>query len=147
MFRIAAAAAVVVALTGCSGMSRSQVGDRDGNANVTGIVALPSSGLQKGEDPCAGVQVQVAHAGTSNAVGNVSVKQSRGRCMYVASNVPSNKDLQVTVTPGTAWKCENGAAPAFSPASVAVKVPDYATATRDFTVGCAEAATQSTATP
>ena len=146
MYRIATAAAVVVALTGCSGMSRSQVGDRDGNASITGIVSLPGSGFQKGEDPCEGVQVQVTHAGAqaADSVGSVQLKQSRGRCLYVASSIPSNADLQVTVTPSTAWKCDNGATPALTPASVSLKLRDYQTATRDFAVACGEAASQNT---
>lgn len=138
MYRIATAAFVVVALTGCSGLSRSQVGDRDGTASLTGVVALPSSGMQKGQDPCEGVQVQVVRAGASaaSALGSVQVKQSRGRCMYVVSGIPARTDVQVTVTPGTAWTCDNGATPAFTPASASLSINDYATATHDFTVAC-----------
>lgn len=138
MYRIATAAIVVVALTGCSGLSRSQVGDRDGSAALTGVVTLPSSGMQKGEDPCEGVQVQVVRAGASaaSALGDVQLKQSRGRCMYVVSGLPSRTDVQVTVTPGTAWTCDNGAAPAFTPANASLSLNDYETATRDFTVAC-----------
>lgn len=146
MYRIATAAAVVVALTGCSGMSRSQVGDRNGNATITGIVSLPSSGFQKGGDACEGVRVQVARAGAeaADSLGNVQLKESRGRCMYVASAIPSGSELQVTVTPGTAWKCDNGATPTLTPAQSAVKLADYQTATRDFAVACGESASQST---
>jgi len=144
MYRIATAAAVVVALTGCSGLSRSQVGDRDGNASITGIVSLPGSGFQKGEDPCEGVQVQVTHAGADASVGSVQLKQSRGRCLYVASSIPSNAELQVAVTPGTAWKCDNGATPTLTPATASLKLRDYQTATRDFTVACGESPAQTT---
>lgn len=135
MHRIAIAATVLAALTGCAGMSRSAVADR-GNASVTGLIALPSSGLQRAEDPCAGVQVNVARAGATTTLGDVALKQSRGRCMYTASGVPSGAELQVSVTPGGSWKCDNGAAPAFSPATTSVKLHDYETATRDFTVSC-----------
>jgi hypothetical protein len=149
MYRIATAAAVIVALTGCSGLSRSQVGTRDGNAVITGVVSLPASGMQKGEDPCEGVRVQVAAPGASeaDAMGSVQLKQSRGRCMYVASSIPSNADVQVTVTPGSAWKCDNGAAPALTPANASLKLRDYETATRDFAVACSESAAQATGSP
>ena len=145
MYRIATAAAVIVALTGCSGMSRSQVGDREGNASVTGIVSLPGSGFQKGEDPCEGLRVQVSHAGAqaADALGNVQLRQSRGRCMYQVANLPTHAELQMTVTPGAAWKCDNGATPTLTPATASLKLHDYQAATRDFTVACGEAPTSS----
>jgi hypothetical protein len=64
------------------------------------------------------------------------VKQSRERCLYVVSNLPSNAELQLEVRPGASWRCEDGQAPGLKPRPGMLKLHDYETATRDFRATC-----------
>jgi hypothetical protein len=65
------------------------------------------------------------------------VKQSKERCLYVVSSLPSDAELRLEVSPGTAWRCEDGQSPTLTPKPRALKLRDYETATRDFGATCA----------
>jgi hypothetical protein len=132
MYRIAVAA-LVLAATGCATMGG---GGSQGNATVAGVVRLPKSGMQA-SDVCDQLQVTVSPASTpTNALGQADVRNSRGRCSFTVSGLPSNTDLQVGVAAGSGLKCDNGSAPTISPAPSAVKLGDYATVNRDFELSC-----------
>jgi hypothetical protein len=64
------------------------------------------------------------------------VKELRGRCLFVVSNLPSDAELRLTASPGTAWRCEGGESPTLVPAPRVLKLRDYETATRDFRATC-----------
>ncbi|QSQ21811.1 hypothetical protein JY651_42800 [Pyxidicoccus parkwayensis] len=134
MYRIAVAA-LVLAATGCA--TTGGGGGSSGNATVAGVVRLPQTGL-KTDGACDQLQVVVSSAATpSAAVGRAMMKASRGgRCSFTVSGVPSDTDLQVGLNADAGLKCENGAAPTISPAPAAVKLPNYGTANRDFTLSC-----------
>lgn len=134
MYRIAVAA-LVLAATGCA--TTGGGGSRSGNANIVGVVKLPQSGLQTG-GACDQVKVVVSSPSTpSNALGEAMVKASRGgRCSFTVSGVPSDVDLQVGLAVDGGLKCANGATPTISPEPSAVKLKDYGTANRDFTLSC-----------
>ena len=134
MYRIAVAA-LVLAATGCATMGGG--GSREGNATVAGVVRLPESGMQT-DGACDLLQVVVSSPGTpSDALGRAMVKASRGgRCSFTVSGLPSNTDLQVGVAVDGGLKCEGGAAPTISPEPSAVKLGDYSTINRDFTLSC-----------
>jgi hypothetical protein len=83
------------------------------------------------------VTARVAHVSEPERVlGSVMVKEIRGRCLFVVSNLPSEAALRLTVSPGTSWQCEDGEAPALVPAPRVVTLRDYETATRDFRATC-----------
>jgi hypothetical protein len=64
------------------------------------------------------------------------VKELRGRCLFVISQLPSHAKLVLTVSPGTAWRCEDGAPPQLTPAPPVLTLRDYETVTRDFRATC-----------
>ena len=131
------AAALFLALLGCASHPGAHRLEREGTATLTGIVALSTPGLEVGKSPCAGLKVQVAHAREpDNALGNLLVKPSRGRCLYVTSSLPSQADLVLTVTASPDWRCDAGAAPVLTPNPVELRLRDYETATRDFRLTC-----------
>ncbi|MDC0712379.1 hypothetical protein POL68_28205 [Stigmatella sp. ncwal1] len=130
------ASALFLTLLGCASSMGARL-EREGNATLTGIVVLSTPGLEVGKTPCDGLKLQVAHAREpANALGNLLVKPSRGRCLYVLSNLPSQADLVLTVTASPDWRCETGHAPALTPPQVESRLRDYETATRDFRVTC-----------
>ncbi|MDY7230260.1 hypothetical protein [Hyalangium rubrum] len=131
-------AALLLATTGCASLLGAARLEREGNATLTGVVVPPAGGeVRKEATSCAGVTARVSHVSEpENALGSLMVKQSRGRCLYVVSNLPSNAELHLEVSPGTTWRCGDGEAPQLTPAPRAVKLRDYETATRDFRAVC-----------
>ncbi|ADO68362.1 hypothetical protein [Stigmatella aurantiaca] len=130
------ASALFLALVGCASSTGARL-EREGNATLTGIVALSTPGLEVGKTPCAGLKIHVAHSREpENALGNLLVKPSRGRCLYVLSNLPSQANLVLKVTASPDWRCETGPAPELTPPQVEQRLRDYETATRDFRVTC-----------
>jgi hypothetical protein len=133
----------LLALVGCgvcsgcaSGTSPRRL-EREGNASLTGVVVPPPSAVRQGSTSCAGVRVRVAHASEpTRLLGSVMVKPSRERCLYVVSNLPSEAELRLEVTPGTDWRCEGGQPPSLTPRPGTVKLHDYETATRDYRSTC-----------
>ncbi len=69
-------------------------------------------------------------------VGNLLVKQSRERCLYVLSSLPSDAELRLEVGPPTDWRCASGKVPTLQPRPGSLKLRDYETATRDFRATC-----------
>lgn len=128
-------AALCLALAGCaSGALRLE---REGNATLTGFLTAAPGTVRQESTSCAGVRVHVTHASApSQPLGNVMVKQSRGRCLYVVSNLPSDAELRLEVSPGAGWRCEDGRVPTFTPKPGTFKLRDYETATRDFRATC-----------
>jgi len=123
--------------TGCASGTGTQRLEREGNASLTGVIVAPSSAVRQGSTSCAGVRVQVAHVSEpSRPLGSVMVKQSRERCLYVVSNLPSDAELQLEVSPASSWRCEDGQAPGLKPRPGVLKLRDYETATRDFRATC-----------
>lgn len=128
---------LTLATTGCASLGGAQRLEREGNATLTGVVVPPGGGVRKEDTSCVGVKARVAHVSEpEHALGSLMVKQSRGRCLYVVSNLPSNAELQLTVSPGTSWRCEDEEAPSLTPAARTLKLRDYETATRDFRAVC-----------
>ncbi|MCP3169526.1 hypothetical protein [Myxococcus qinghaiensis] len=134
MYRIAVAA-LILAATGCA---TTGAGSREGNATVAGVIKLPESGLAQAGNPCDQLRVIVAHAARpSEALGHAMVKSSRGnRCSFTISGVPSNTDLQISAAAESGLKCDNGSAPAITPEPSTIKMVNYGTGTKDFTVSC-----------
>ncbi|WP_426755821.1 hypothetical protein [Myxococcus sp. Y35] len=133
MYRIAVAALVLAA----SGCATTGGGGREGNATIAGVIRLPESGLNA-DGACGQLQVIVASPDApTNGLGRAMVKSSHGgRCSFTVSGVPSNTDLQVGLAVDSGLKCETGATPTITPEPSAVKVGDYGTATRDFSLSC-----------
>ena len=126
-----------IAAAGCASGTGMQRLEREGNASLTGIVVPPASAVRQGSTFCAGVRVRVAHAREpTRMLGSVMVKQSRERCLYVVSSLPSDAELHLEVIPGTGWRCESGQAPTLIPKPGPLKLRDYETATRDFRATC-----------
>ncbi|NVJ26400.1 MULTISPECIES: hypothetical protein [Myxococcus] len=135
MYRIAVAA-LMLAATGCA--TTGGAGGSQGNATVAGVIKLPESGLAQAGNPCDQLRVVVAHAAKpSDALGKAMVKSSRGnRCSFTISGVPSNTDLQISAAPESGLKCDNGSAPTITPEPSTIKMVNYGTGTKDFTVSC-----------
>jgi len=132
--RLWARLALAAACASCAGAQRLE---REGNAILTGVVVPPAGGVSKQSTSCAGVTARVAHVSAPDSLlGSVMVKALRGRCLFVVSNLPSNAQLRLTVSPGTAWRCENGDLPTLAPAQRVLQLRDYETATRDFRATC-----------
>jgi hypothetical protein len=130
-------AAFCLATVGCASGAGTQRLEREGNASLTGVLSSAPSSVRQGNTSCAGVRVNVTHASEpSQPLGNVMVKQSRQRCLYVVSSLPSDAELRLEVSPGSAWRCEDGQAPTLTPRPGSFKLRDYETATRDFRVTC-----------
>jgi hypothetical protein len=132
--RLPAALVLAAACASCAGTQRLE---REGSATLTGVVVPPPSGVRKQNTSCAGVAAQVAHVSEPESqLGSVMVKEIRGRCLFVVSHLPSDAELRLTVSPGTAWHCEDGAPPTLAPEPRVLKLRDYETATRDFRATC-----------
>jgi hypothetical protein len=131
-----ATVALVLTAVGCASSAGARL-EREGNASLTGVLKLPAAGLGAAGASCAEVRVRVTHASQPELLlGDAMVKQSRGRCLYVVSSLPSDAELVLTVSPGATWRCENGEAPTLTPETVTVRLRDYETATRDFRATC-----------
>jgi hypothetical protein len=129
--------ALALASAGCASSTQAQRLERVGNASLTGVVVPPASAVRYGITSCVGVSVRVAHASEpTRLLGSVMVKPIRERCLYVVSNLPSEAELRLEVSPGTDWRCENGALPTLSPKPGTLKLHDYETATRDYRATC-----------
>ncbi|WP_224247639.1 hypothetical protein [Hyalangium gracile] len=134
--RLVLAASLCLA-AGCSTGMGAQRLEREGNASLTGVVVPPVSAVRLKSTSCSGVRVRVAHASEpTRLLGTIMVKPSRERCLYVVSNLPSDTDLRLEISPGTDWKCESGQAPTLSPRPGTVRLREYETATRDFRATC-----------
>jgi hypothetical protein len=122
---------------GCaSGMGAQRLED-EGNASLTGVIVAPPEIVRHGSTSCAGVRIQVSHVSEpSRPLGSAMVKPSRERCLYVVSNLPSDAELQLEVSPASGWRCEDGQAPTLKPRPGVLKLRDYETATRDFRATC-----------
>lgn len=130
-------AALCLATAGCALGAGTQRLEREGNASLTGVLSAAPSAVRQGNTSCAGVRVHVTHASEpSRPLGNVMVKQSRERCLYVVSNLPSDAELRLEVSPGSVWRCEGGQMPTLTPRPGAFRLRDYETATRDFRATC-----------
>lgn len=130
-------ATALLLATGCASGTGAERLEREGNASLTGVISAPPSPVRQGSTSCAGVRVHVAHVSEpSRALGSTMVKQSRERCFYVVTNLPSEAELQLEVTLSPSWRCEDGQAPVLKPEPGAVKLHDYETATRDFRATC-----------
>jgi hypothetical protein len=130
-------AALCLATAGCASGAGSQRLEREGNACLTGVLSAGPTAVREGSTSCAGVRIHVAHASEpSRPLGNVMVKQSRERCLYVVSNLPSGAELRLEVSPGSGWRCEDGQVPTLTPTLGSIKLRDYETATRDFRATC-----------
>jgi hypothetical protein len=135
--RLALATSLCVAVAGCVSGTGARRLEREGNAILTGVVLPPAGTGGRGPPPCAGVRVRVSHASEpAHPLGSVMVKQSRERCLYVVSNLPSQAELRLEVSPAAGWRCEDGEAPTLRPAPGALRLRDYETATRDFRATC-----------
>jgi len=130
-------ATALLLATGCASGTSTQRLEREGNAALTGVIVAPPSAVRQGSTSCAGVRIQVAHLSEpSRPLGSVMVKQSRERCLYVVSNLPSGAELQLEVSLSPNWRCEDGQAPGLKPRPGVVTLHDYETATRDFRATC-----------
>ncbi|PTL83472.1 hypothetical protein [Vitiosangium sp. GDMCC 1.1324] len=150
MKRITITILLLATAAGCS-TNRSATGGRaarEGNGTVTGIIMLGEGVGPKTGDFCEGLTVKVTHASApEDVLGDRMVKVSRGRCSYQVAHLPSGgEELQFTVTPSSAWKCDNGTAPTISSAPQSIKLQNWQTLTQDFRVTC-EAPAAATSTP
>jgi hypothetical protein len=130
-------AAFCLATAGCASGAGTQRLEREGNASLTGVLSAAPGAVRQGNTSCAGVRVYVAHVSEpSQPLGTVMVKQSRGRCLYVVSHLPSDAELQLELSLGPTWRCEDGQTPTLTPKPGSFKLRDYETATRDFRATC-----------
>lgn len=130
-------ATALLLATGCASGTGAERLEREGNASLTGVISAPPGTVRQGSTSCAGVRIHVAHVSEpSRALGSTLVKQSRERCLYVVSNLPSEAELQLEVSLSSGWRCEDGQAPVLKPKPGVLKLHDYETATRDFRATC-----------
>jgi hypothetical protein len=123
--------------TACASCAGAQRLEREGSATLTGVVVPPAREVRKQDTSCAGVTARVTHVNVpEDVLGTVMVKEIRGRCLFVVSSLPSDAQLRLTVSPATAWRCEDGEPPTLTPEPRVLKLRDYETATRDFRATC-----------
>jgi hypothetical protein len=134
---LAIASALALSTAGCASGTQAQRLERVGNASLTGVIVPPTSAVRQGSTSCAGVRVQVTHASEpTRPLGSLMVKQSRERCLYVLSSLPSDAELRLEVSPARDWRCAEGQSPTLQPRPGALRLRDYETATRDFRATC-----------
>jgi hypothetical protein len=137
MLKLGLAIALALSVVGCASGTQAQRLERVGNASLTGVIVPPPEAVRQGNTFCAGVRVQVTHAREpSLLLGSLMVKQSRDRCLYVLSSLPSDAELRLEVSPGQDWRCAQGQTLTLQPRPGVVKLRDYETATRDFRAAC-----------
>lgn len=130
-------AAFCLATAGCASRTGTQRLEREGNASLTGVLSAAPSAVRQGSTSCAGVRIHVTHASDpSRPLGDMMVKKSRERCLYVVSHLPSDAELRLEVSTGSVWRCEDGQVPTLTPRPGSFKLRDYETVTRDFRVTC-----------
>lgn len=149
MNRITIAVLLLSTAAGCGTSRNATGGAREGSGTVTGIITLADEVGPKTGDFCAGLGVKVTPAGApEDVLGDRMVRVSRGRCSYQISNLPSGgEQLELSVTPSSAWQCDNGATPTLTPAPQALQLEDYQAVTRDFRVSCTAPSAETSATP
>ncbi len=103
-------------------------------ATVTGVVTLPE-GIANADSACRNLTIQ-AKAGAAASLGNATIRQSRGRCSYQISQLPTQAELALVLSAGNGWACENGAVVAFAPDAQTVTLKDHETRTQDFRGSC-----------
>ena len=79
------------------------------NSSVTGVIVVPDASASN--DVCGNLAV-VATVGDTR-VGRSAIRPSKGRCSYQIDNLPSDKDVTVTVQPASDLKCQDGSQMAF----------------------------------
>jgi hypothetical protein len=125
---------VLAGVTGCAtaGTTNAEVFN---TARIAGVVALPEG--MSGGNPCASLTV-AANDPKGAQVGRATVRESRSRCSYEISQLPSDVEISITVKPASEWHCANGATPAFTAGSQPVKLRDNETRTHDFRAMCTQ---------
>lgn len=135
--RLPAALASLAVLAACASCAGPQRLEREGSATLTGVVAPPRAGVSPQSTSCAGVTARVAHVSEpERGLGTAVVKELRGRCLFVISQLPSHAELLLTVSPATPWQCADGQPPRLTPEPRVLKLRDYETATHDFRATC-----------
>jgi hypothetical protein len=104
------------------------------NARITGVVTLPE-GLADASGACSNLSIQ-AKAGAAETLGNVIVRQSRGRCSYEISQLPTQAELALVLRGGSGWACQNGSSVGLLPDAQTVTLQDHETRTQDFRGSC-----------
>lgn len=127
--RLLACVAVVCAVTGCATTGNSPNAALTSTGRIAGVVKLPEQ--LSSAQPCDRISV-VALSGDVE-VGKAFVRQSRSRCSYEITNLPTNVDvgLQVKVD---GLQCANGAD--VSASSDTVKLQDGEIKTKDLQTSC-----------
>ncbi len=122
------------ALAGGCDLSRAKAGDPNldavSSSSVVGVIYLPQ-GLSE-SDWCKRLTVEAAAQGTP--VGRTAIRESRGRCSYEVSRLPSQQEISVTVKLPA---CPSGASAHLAPPPQPLLLKDHETKTQDFRASCA----------
>ena len=106
-----------------------------GNASLLGVVSLPESVKDQG-NACDGLSITAALAEDPNVlVGRATVRQSRGRCSYQISGLPSDAELKLNVQAPASWTCASGQAVSVAPAD-SLKLGNMESRNRDLNAAC-----------
>ncbi|HET9451823.1 MAG TPA: hypothetical protein VFO83_13105 [Aggregicoccus sp.] len=106
-----------------------------GNATVLGVVSVPES-VQGQADACEGLSVTASLAGDANVlVSRGVVRQSRNRCTYELSGLPTDTEIKLNVQTPASWTCANGQAVSVVPAD-SLKLGNFESRNRDLTAAC-----------
>lgn len=123
-----------VAAVGCGTTKSTEATSMyGGSGKVVGVVALPATGLGTAA-PCDALQVKATYAESGDAVGKVVVRQSRNRCSYEVTRVPTDAAVKLEVVP-QGLQCEGGAQATASEAQV-MQLQYGQTKLADFRVSC-----------
>ncbi|MBF5044680.1 hypothetical protein FGE12_19930 [Aggregicoccus sp. 17bor-14] len=135
MRRILVAVAVAASFATACASGPQVSSSRGGNATLLGVVAVPES-AQGQANACDGLGITAALAEDSNIlVGRAVVRQSRGRCSYQISGLPSGQELKLNVQAPASWTCANGSQVTVAPNDT-VKLSNMESRNRDLSAAC-----------
>lgn len=133
-FLVAAAVAGSFVVSACASGPQVAATPR-GNATLLGVVALPES-VQGQASACEGLLITASPAGEENVfLSRAVVRQSRNRCSYQLSGLPTDTDLKINVQAPASWTCANGQAVSVSPNDT-VKLSNLESRNRDLQAAC-----------
>ena len=108
---------------------------RGGNASLLGVIALPES-VASQDNACDGVVITASPASEENVlVGRAVVRQSKGRCSYQLSGLPTDTELKLNVQAPASWTCANGQPVSVSPTDT-LKLSNMESRNRDLRAAC-----------
>jgi hypothetical protein len=106
-----------------------------GNATLMGVVSVPES-VQGQADACEGLSITASLADKADVlVSRGVVRQSRNRCTYQLSGLPTDTEIKLNIETPASWTCGDGQAATVSPTD-SLKLSNFESRNRDLSAAC-----------